>query len=98
MIAGTEWDERNKFHLVFERKHKPKGKKTNIYVVRKRDNTDYTKHYKLGEVKWYGAFRQYCFFPCEDTVWSWGCNQLVNNFLKKVNDRHRNKLRRKNEM
>jgi hypothetical protein len=94
MLAGTEWDDRMKFHLVFVRKHKPKGKKTNIYVIYKEGDVLGGRE-RLGEIRWYGAFRQYCVIHDNGTVWSWGCNQLVNNFLKKVNDRYRKKLRRK---
>ena len=27
----------------------------------------------IGELRWYGPWRQWCFFPCPDTVWSAGC-------------------------
>lgn len=93
MLAGTEYDEKNKFHLIFERKNKPRGKKTNIYVIYKRKNSELGKE-RLGEIRWYGAFRQYCVIHDNGTVWSWGCNQLVNNFLKKVNDRYKKKWKK----
>ena len=48
----------------------------------------------LGFIKWYGSFRQYCFYPENDTMFSKGCLELINCFLDKVNKRHRNKLRK----
>jgi hypothetical protein len=35
----------------------------------------------LGTLSWYGAWRQYCFFPEFDTVWSAGCLQDVIAFM-----------------
>ena len=49
----------------------------------------------LGTIKWYGAFRQYVFYPDEGTVWSKGCLEIVNGFLEDKNKRHRRKLRKK---
>lgn len=97
MLAGIESDKTRKFHLKFQRTNKPKGKKTNIYNIFK--IMDYPKHYDgeeyLGLIKWYGGFRQYVFYPDHDTMWSKGCLELINNFLDKINKRHRNKLKKK---
>lgn len=27
----------------------------------------------LGSLKWYGAWRQFCFFPAEGTIFNTGC-------------------------
>lgn len=35
----------------------------------------------LGMVKWYGAWRQYCYFPSECAVYSAGCLRDVANFI-----------------
>lgn len=44
------------------------GRKTPIYsVCNNRSGVD------LGSIKWYGPWRQYCFFPDGDTVWSRSC-------------------------
>lgn len=93
MLAGSGYDEGAKFHLYFVRKRKPKGRKTSIYSVRK-DHQYVSKGVVLGEIRWYGAFRQYVFYPDEETVWSRGCLEIINRFLKKINDRHRKKLRK----
>ena len=38
----------------------------------------------LGEIKWHGAWRQFCFFPTNDTLWSDGCLADVRSFLKRL--------------
>ena len=35
----------------------------------------------LGEVKWYGSWRQYCFFPEPTTVFNVGCLEDINDFI-----------------
>lgn len=35
----------------------------------------------LGEVRWYGPWRQYVFFPGDATIWNKGCLEDVNRFL-----------------
>ncbi len=37
---------------------------------------------QLGIIKWHGPWRQYCFFPASDTLYSRGCLQDINNFLE----------------
>jgi hypothetical protein len=37
---------------------------------------------KLGIIKWYGPWRQYCYFPTIQAVYSTGCLQDINNFIK----------------
>ena len=95
MLAGTESKRDLKYHLKFTRKHKPKGKKTNIYNVIKIMYDKPVEH--LGIIKWNGAFRKYVHWPDNDTCWSDACQDLVSNFLRKVNKRHWNKIRKKNK-
>lgn len=95
MLAGCESRKKLKYHLVFYRKNKPKGKKTNIYDVFK--NMDGRPREHLGIIKWNGAFRKYWLEPDNDTGWSDDCMDLVSAFLKKVNKRHRNKLRKRSQ-
>ena len=82
-----------KYHLVFYRKNKPKGKKTNIYNVFKDQDDKPREH--LGIIKWNGAFRKYWLLPDNDTGRSDDCMDLVSNFLRRVNKRHRNKLNKR---
>ena len=41
---------------------------------------------EIGRIKWYGAWRQYCFFPNEDTVWSRGCIREVHIFINNLTE------------
>jgi len=38
----------------------------------------------LGEIRWHGPWRQYCFFPDLDTVWSRGCMQEVQDKIQEL--------------
>ncbi len=38
----------------------------------------------LGVIKWHGAWRQYCFFPAAETLWSRGCLADVIDFLERL--------------
>jgi len=58
--------------------------KTNVYSVLSRSSGDF-----LGEIKWYGPWRQYCFFPAQQTVWSKGCLAEVNSFIQKLMDKRK---------
>lgn len=49
--------------------------KTSVFEV-------YTKHKDiLGEIKWFAQWRQYCFFPEDDCVFSKGCMEDINGFM-----------------
>jgi hypothetical protein len=53
--------------------------KTDVYAV-------WSKHHstKIGVVKWYAQWRQYCFFPEPKTVWSLSCLNDINKFIGKL--------------
>ena len=38
----------------------------------------------LGSIKWYGSWRQFCFFPEPNTVWSAGCLADLQDFFKRL--------------
>ena len=58
------------FHLL---ERKPK---TEVYdVVSKRNG------FSLGTIKWYGAWRQYAFFPTKDTVFNSECLKDIRAFI-----------------
>jgi hypothetical protein len=64
-----------KFHLVKQ------GKKTQVWHV-------YSKNHGtvLGEIKWFGRWRQYTFFPAAETVWNPECLRDVCDFIKNLMD------------
>jgi len=39
----------------------------------------------LGEIKWYGAWRQYCYFPTIQAVYSAGCLNDISDFIEQLN-------------
>lgn len=66
-------------YLQVEYRPPLKGRKTGSWLVRNGDNI-------LGNISWYGPWRQYCFFPMEETVFSGGCLDDISAFLKKCNE------------
>ena len=50
--------------------------KTNIYILVSRHGDT------LGEIRWWGSWRQYCFFPAEETVFSRGCLKDIQDFIE----------------
>jgi len=52
-----------------------KKPKTNTYVVKTRSGEN------LGTISWYFPWRQYVFYPYDQTIWSEGCLQQVTDFI-----------------
>ncbi len=51
---------------------------------------------ELGIIKWYSAWRQYCFFPSSDTVFSEGCLVDIRRFITQLkNEREVEKERKR---
>ncbi len=71
--------------------------KTSAFVVRCRlgRGADPTLGSSLGEVKWYGSWRQYCFFPESDTVWNATCLKDIQAFLDEQNAAHKTGIAKK---
>ena len=57
--------------------------KTKVYEVRTKDG------FRLGIIKWYPAWRHYCFFPEPDTLHSDRCLLRIGIFIEKLNDEHK---------
>ncbi len=55
---------------------KPAHRKTLVVAVRSAEELDV-----LGRIKWYGAWRQYAFFPEPETIWNPGCLETVNAYI-----------------
>ena len=58
-----------------------KGKKTPVFRIL--DNDDYD----IGVIKWYGAWRKFCFFPNSDTVWDSNCLTSITYLTMKLNQK-----------
>ena len=94
MTPYHEWDESRKVHLYCVWLKRPKGKKTAIYSVRKGEHRFRDGAIELGKIRWWGAWRQYVFFPDTETLWSIGCLDMICKFLKTLNDNHRRRLKK----
>ena len=57
------------------------GRKTRDYHIVSRDRS------RLGTIKWYGPWRQFCFFPASDTVWSDGCLRDVQDAMRRLKEK-----------
>jgi hypothetical protein len=62
----------------------PKPRKTEIWLVANADNGA-----PLGYIKWYGAWRQYCFFPISNCVFHKGCLEAINRKIESLMDARR---------
>ena len=38
----------------------------------------------LGQIKWYGPWRQYCFFPSPNSVFNNGCMDDIKKFISEL--------------
>jgi len=63
------------------------GRKTDIWRVAEKDATDQTPD--LGEVKWYGAWRKFAFFPFVNTLFEQDCLRDIANFCETETRKHR---------
>lgn len=82
MKKETKW-------LVFAiKKFNPK---TKVYSVISKHS-----HCEIGEIKWYGRWRHYCFFPTIEfeVVYSDRCLLDIGNFVKQLNEDHKNVIHR----
>lgn len=55
---------------------KPSGGKTKVFAcINNRSGA------QLGSVHWYGAWRQYCYFPAPECVYNAGCLDDISEFI-----------------
>lgn len=43
----------------------------------------------LGEIKWHGAWRQYCFYPAALTIFNRDCLDTINEFIVELMDKRK---------
>jgi len=65
-----------KYLQFIVKEHKPKTKV--VAVVNK------THQEEIGEIRWYSAWRQYCFFPYDRTIWNKGCLTDINDMITEL--------------
>jgi len=76
----------NKYIRIIEMVHFGKTKRFDIM--------NKTGTYPIAEIRWYGNWRQYCFFPY-DIVFNSECLELIVDFLKEINIEHRKNWKQK---
>jgi hypothetical protein len=59
-------------------------RKTSVYKVISK-----TQGATLGYIQWYGVWRQYCFYPTADTVFSEGCLYEITFFMCELKSAHK---------
>lgn len=63
-------------------------RKTPIYHIFSWDGPE------LGVIKWYQSWRKYCFYPNGDTIWDRSCIVSVIKFMDKLNEEHKENLKK----
>ena len=58
-----------------------KKPKTSVYECKNNNSGD-----ALGIIKWYPAWRQYCYFPTCPAVYSKGCLDDITHFINKISE------------
>ena len=66
------------------------NRKTNMWIVRSQSDGA-----PLGAILWYTAWRQYCFEPERNTVFSEECLNDITNALDRANAQHKTDLQNK---
>ena len=61
-----------------------KGYKTSHWSVENKIDNEH-----LGFITWYSQWRQYCFMPDTNTIYSQGCLREVADFIKKQMDKRK---------
>lgn len=81
MIEPVEY----KYFFINPQPQKP-GRKTREYFI-----VNKSQGVRLAVIKWYGAWRQYCFFPVPgaETVWNASCLANIQAFLKLLREERR---------
>lgn len=62
----------------------PKHWKTRLWNIMTVDG-----HYHIGQIKWFGRWRRYCFFPVDQTVFEQDCLRDIADFIEQKTKEHR---------
>lgn len=66
-------------YLDFEERPPAKGRKTKVVVVRAARSSEI-----LGEIRWFGRWRQYTFQPERGTVFNRGCMLTIIDYIDQL--------------
>lgn len=76
-------------YIKFEKRQWEHKKTCNWFVINTRTNDI------CGEIKWHGAWRKYCFFPSDDTLYDSDCLRLIADFCSDRSKEHYGKAKEK---
>lgn len=79
-MIGIEYIEIGNYITAFI--DRPSNRKTPIYELCNAKN----ELIHLGKIKYNGAWRKYCFYPIDDTVFDSKCLKDIVDFMNKLND------------
>lgn len=79
----------SKWIKFIEAPPRPSVKKTKIWNVANKDEESH-----LGQIKWYGRWRKYAFFPAYDTIFEEECLRDISFFCEQVTREHRQKAKK----
>lgn len=68
-------------YIHFDKMESPPRAKTSYWMC---VNNNYGTN--LGIIKWYGGWRQYCFFPYDGMVFNTGCLADISHFIGQLMD------------
>lgn len=71
----------------------PQGRKTQVLELCNAQN----ELIHLGQIKWHGSWRQYCFFPVDDTVFNKECLNDITKFLELINKEYKENIKKRKE-
>lgn len=69
--------------IVIEESRTTKSGATKIWEVASKQGTI------LGEIRWYSAWRRYCFAPCIDTIFDANCLKDIYGFVVEAMAKHK---------
>jgi len=82
--------------IVFVDEGVPRGQKTHIYRVQVNNvSSPEADSIVLGTVKWFGRWRGYAFFPCQQTVYEQVCLREIADFCEEFSREHRAEKRKR---
>jgi len=73
-------------YIYFQIEPPQNKKKTRIWKCHNKSSGDV-----LGVAKWYGPWRQYCFYPNDGTIFNGGCLDNIKSFVTMATTMHKRK-------
>lgn len=78
-MIGISYYDLGKYIMAYD--ETPEGRKTKIFHLCRKDN----EFIFLGNIKWNGAWRKYCWYCDEETVFDSKCLKSIADFLDILN-------------